>query len=61
MCVVPQRVYPIYQLLHSLEQELEHVSLLEMMIHFEAYEDLHDSLTLTVVVDQFLLSVTLES
>ena len=37
-----------------LEKEAEHISLLEVLIHLEAYDDLDDILILTVVVDDFL-------
>ena len=46
----------INQLLWRLESDAEHIRLLEALIHLEAYDDLEDKLTLTVVVDDFLSS-----
>jgi len=42
--------------LWRLEKEAEHIRLLELLIHLEAYDDLDDILILTVVVDDFILS-----
>ena len=44
------------QLLWRLESDAEHISLLEVLIHLEAYDDLEEVLILTVVVDDFLSS-----
>ena len=41
--------------LWRLEKEAEHINLLEVLIHLEAYDDMEDKYTLTVVVHDFLL------
>ena len=46
----------INQRLWRLESDAEHISLLEALIHLEAYEDFDEVLLLTVVVDDFLSS-----
>lgn len=54
MCHTSQHMYPIYKRLHLLDKDINHVCLLVAMFHLEAYEDLDDYLTLTVVMDEFL-------
>ena len=46
MCLINQR----------LDREIVNVSLLEMAIHLEAYNDMDDLLILSIVVEDFLLT-----
>ncbi len=46
----------LYQQVYHLEKELEHLSLVEAMIHFNAYDVLEEILVLSVMISDFLVT-----
>ena len=46
----------LYQQVNRSEKELEHLSLVEAMIHFNAYDALEEILVLSVVISDFLVT-----
>jgi hypothetical protein len=46
----------LYQQVYRLEKELEHLSLVEAMIHFNAYDALEEILVLAIVISDFFLT-----
>jgi hypothetical protein len=46
----------LYQQVNRSEKELEHLSLVEAMIHLNAYDDLEEILVLSVVISDFLVT-----
>ncbi len=42
--------------IHIIAQQVYHLSLLEAMIHFNAYDDLEEVLVLSVVISDFFVT-----
>ena len=49
-------IFKLYMQVCRSEKELGHLSVVEAMIHFKAYDALEEILVLTVVISDFLLT-----